>query len=331
VSRGAAGSRRSLIRGTGCYLPAERIPSADLESRLGLEPGFCLRRIGVAERRRAAPGEASHQLGARAAAAALRDAGQSIDDVDLLLFHTSCPESVYPTPGTLIGKELGASRPVPVLEVKAACASFVANLHVADGLLRGGSASRVLVVSGERLQAAHEGYERSAGVFGDGGAALLLEAVAEDRAPRAGILRSAVRSDPRGAALCAARPAPGAGLEVFWDGEDVFRSAVLCMGGLSRELLDAEGLRPDEVDHYLFHQANAKILASVARQYELPRDRVYSHIERYGNTSSASVGILLAEERATGRIRPGQTVLMAGFGAGYTWACALYRVPELAP
>ena len=348
--------RRSVIVGTGSFLPPEVVSSRSIEQRHGLPDGFCRKRVGIQERRAASRGVTSWQMGAAAAKKAMEAAGVGPGDLDHVLFHTSYAETHYPTPGVFLEGALGLEGHVPILEVKAACTAFLSMLHLCDGLLRSGLARRILLVCSERVHDDAQHYEVSAPLFGDGAAAAVVEAVPAGRVGDAGLLWSRNWTDGSGGNLCMAtttsfdlsRPdlypappelEPAAALwrerELdpkhilsHWDGAAIFRSAVRCMGGALEEALMATGLERSEVDHFLIHQANAKILASLLRQFQIPKDRVPSNIARYGNTSSATVPILLDEGVREARIGPGDTLAMVAFGAGFTYGSAIYRVPE---
>ncbi len=341
---------RTVITGTGSYLPEERVPSEAVEAALGFKPGFCADRLGISERRRGARDELSYVLGAKAAARALQAADCGPDDVDMVLFHCTFSEFNYPTPGVFLQRELGMTTHVPVLEVKAACTAFIAMLVLADAMIRAGSARRILLVSGERVYDNASTYEASAPLMGDGGAA----AVVEGREGATGGLRwSRTWTNASDACIAnstawdirdrdlfpappeleaardvwAARPNPAGGILAAWNGVTIFRSAIRSMGGAVMTALAELELTRDDVDHYLFHQANGKILRSLIRQYELPAERCPTNIGRYGNTSSATVPILLDEAIRGGRIGPGDRVVMAAFGAGFTWGAAVYEMP----
>jgi len=347
---------RSVIVGTGSYLPPEVVGSEAIEARHGLPAGFCRKRVGIEERRAASRGMTSWQMGAEAARRAMEAAGVGPAELDHVLFHTSYSETHYPTPGVFLAGALDLEGHVPILEVKAACTAFLSMLHLADGLLRSGLARRMLLVCSERVHDDAQHYEVSAPLFGDGAAAAVVEAAPLDRVGEGGLLWSRNWTDGRSGHLCMAsttsfdltRPElyppppelePAAAVWAdreldpkhilsHWDGAAIFRSAVRRMGGALKTALSETGLDQDQVDHFLIHQANAKILSSLLRQFAIPKDRVPSNIARYGNTSSATVPILLDEGLRDGRIGPGQLLAMVAFGAGFTWGSAIYRVPD---
>jgi 3-oxoacyl-[acyl-carrier-protein] synthase III len=346
---------RAVITGTGSWMPPRVVTSAEVEQQRGLAPGWCVRRTGIEERRAAAPGVTSFEMGALAASRALEAAGVEGDQLDHILFHTSYTETHYPTPGVFMQGRLGITKHVPILEVKAACSSFLTMLHLADGLIRSGLDRRILLVCAERLQDTAMMYDATAPLFGDGAAAAVVEARPAEGLGDAGIRWSRNWTDGSGGNLCMATataydltqpdryPAPPelaaaaqewADREVgprriltSWDGREVFKRAVRSMGQALEEALEATGLQREDVDHFLIHQANAKILTSLMRQYRVPKERVPSNIHRYGNTSSATVPVLLDEGVRSGRIGAGDRVVMVAFGAGFTYSGVVYQVP----
>lgn len=346
---------RAVITGTGSWLPEEVVTAASIEEAHGLKPGFVTSRLGIPERRRADPATFTWTMGAEAGRRALERAGVGPDDLDYILFHTTAPETLYPTPGVFVQRALGVTVDVPVVEVKAACAAFVAMLQLADALIRAGTCATVLVVCAEKLTPVAPLYPATAPLFGDGAAAAVIEAGTGE----AGVLWSRLWTDGTGATACmatlpvhdlrdperfppgdelagaatewAGRDEPNRGILTHWNGVQVFRSAVRSMGAAIAAALQGGGLEFEDVDHFLVHQANGKILASVLRQYALPADRTPSNIARYGNTSSATVPILLDEGLRSGQIRPGQLAMMVAFGAGFTWGAAVVRLPPESP
>lgn len=340
---------RTVITGTGSYLPEEVVPGHVVEERHGFAPGFASDRLGIPERRRAGPGELSWHMGAVAGRRALERAGVGPDDLDLVLFHATYTEMSYPTPGAFLQRALGIEGTVPVLEVRAACASFLAATQMADGLLRAGSAKRVLVVCAERAFEPAQMDRATAPLFGDGAGAAVLEARDGD----AGLRWIGTWMNGDGALACCAtspiydlqrsdRPAPPElepvrdawrdrepeipGILTHWNGPKVFRNAVRSMGAALKAAAEAAETTLEEVDHFVVHQANGKILASLLRQYRLPAERTPSNIHRTGNTSSATVPILLDDGFRSGLFASGDVIAMTAFGAGFVWSSAIYRV-----
>jgi len=340
---------RTVIVGTGSYLPEAVVTAEEVEQRHGFDAGFVGKRLGIPERRQAAPGELSWHMGAIAGRRALEAAEVGPDEVDLVLFHATYAEMSYPTPGAFLQRALGITATVPVLEVRAACASFLAAMQLADGMLRSRSLRTVLVVCAERAFEPAQMDRATAPLFGDGAGAAVLRAERGE----GGLLWSGSWMDGDGALACSAtspiydlqqpdRPAPPElevvaeawrerepaipGILTHWNGARVFRSAVRQMGGALQAAVDAVEVDLQDVDHFVVHQANGKILASLLRQYRLPAERTPSNIHRTGNTSSATVPILLDDGFRSGRFASGDLVAMAAFGAGFVWASAMYRV-----
>lgn len=346
VETSEPGALCTVVESAGSYLPQTVVRSSELERVRGFTPGWCEDRAGISERRRAGPGELSHHLGAEAARSALAGAGVAADEVDLILWSSTWTELLYPSTGVFVKRELGLTRTVPVIEIRAACAGFIAMLFMADPLLRCGAVRRVLCVAGERGHECEQNHRAAAPLFGDAGAAVLLAARRHSRPT--GVLYSRFYTAAAEAELCvrtsgvpnrgafelatasdaAVESEPGNFTRAHWDGASIFRNAVTCMGQATEDALSALRLERDDIDHYLYHQANKKILSSLCRQYSIPASRVAQNIDLVGNTSSASVPLLLARELADGKISPGQKILMGAFGAGYAYGVVVYEVPD---
>ena len=280
-------------------------------------------------------------MGAEAARRALAQAGMAASEVDLLLVHTSISELTYPDITWLLARELGLREDTVIMGTRAVCAGFMPSLHCAEQFLRAGAARSALVVCTERLFAATQGNPTSAPIFGDGAAAAVFVA-----GPGPGLQAFVVRNRPQGMAsgLMVNQHLPEAAWALacpdlerpvdhpvnadvsYWLGRDIFENAVQCMGDNLLDALAQAGLSMGDIDHFLLHQANHKILASVARRCGLPADRVHGNIARVGNISSATVPCLLSEGLQSGRIQRGDRVLMAAFGLGFTSAAAIMEV-----
>lgn len=335
---------RAVLVGTGHYLPPRIVSSAEVEASAGKPAGWAVKRVGIRERRVAAPDDLSWHMGCRAAEAALADAGASADEVDLLLVHSSASELYYPDVAWYIARDLGVPDTATVLGLRSACAGFLGAVNVADQFLKTGASRCALVVCTERMFRPSQSYDRSAVLFGDGAAAALFRPGTAGGLQRvhlgqrsAGADRSVMANPllhPDGrAAVCpdiltewADRPLPEDGSVTFWEGRDIFQNAVLCMGEATTAVLDACGLTVADIDHFLYHQANFKILKSLIRNFDLPTDRVHTNIATVGNISSATVPTLLSQGLGSGQIRSGQRVLMAAFGVGYTFGAAVMEV-----
>ncbi len=332
------------ILGAGHHLPGAVVPSALLEPGQGYPPGWARKHVGIVERRKAGADELSWHMGQAASEMALRQAGIQASQVDLLLVHGSCPELYYPDAAWFLAHALGVPDSAFVLGFRGACAGFLSGVEVVRAFLEAGRAKTALLCCPERMFRPAQAYDRSALLFGDGAAAAVL-GLGEGRGLRflrvqqesehagrcvlaTSVLEPAERAavDPELASTWEGREGPD-GIVGFWDGGHIFEHAVERMGEAALAALQETGLGLDEVDHFLFHQANAKILRSLIRNFDLPAERVHSNIETVGNISAATVPFLLSEGLASGRIRSGQTVLMAAFGAGYTYGAAILEVP----
>lgn len=343
---------RSYLAGVGAALPACVVSNAELEAELRDElarpPGWVRELLGIEERRVAAPGELGYHLGTRAARAALADAGAEPEEVDLLVYHTNWAEYSIPSSGVLVQRDLGLRPGIPVLDLRAQCAGFLYAWMAADAYLTTGEVRCALVVCGERLFANCRPYPPIAPIFGDAGGAVVLRTTSDGR----GLLDVRAYSDGAGAefglvssdhydVLDPARSVPPEmaraveewrraplrrRLAYYWDGGVVYKHAVTRMSQATRELLEAHHLKVGDVDWYLFHQANKGIVERVGALLRLPPERVLTNLRPYGNTSAASIPLLLADARREGRLAPGQLLLMCAFGIGFLWAGALYRV-----
>jgi 3-oxoacyl-[acyl-carrier-protein] synthase-3 len=338
---------RAELLGVGGYLPAAILGNAELEARLDKPRGWIRGLLGIERRHLAAPGELGYHLGARAAAAALADSGIGADEIDLLLYHTNWADYSIPGSGVLVARELGLRPGTPALDHREQCAGFLYGLMAADAYLRTGAYRRVLVVCGEKLVSNSLPYAPIAPIFGDAGAAVVLGPAGGG----AGLIDVRCYSDGAGVefgivssdhydALDPARRAPAEleraveswraaplqrRLAYHWDGGVIYKNAVSRMVEATRELLHDHRLDVTEVDWYLFHQANLGIVERAGKLLRLPEERVLTNLAPYGNTSSASIPLLLADGLSDGRIRPGQLLLMCAFAVGYVWAAALYR------
>jgi 3-oxoacyl-[acyl-carrier-protein] synthase-3 len=339
---------RSVLAGVGAALPDEVVSNAALERDLGGPAGWVRDLLGIEERRVAAPGQWGYHLGARAATAALADAGLTPADVDLLLYHTNFPEYSMPGVGVLVQRDLGLRPGIPAFDLRAQCAGFLYAWMAADAYLATEAYRCALIVCGERLFSHCVIYPPVAPIFGDAGAAAVLTATAGER----GLLDVRAYTDGAGAefglvscdhydVLDPARQVPRemTAAVADWrraplarpyaqrfDGSVIYKHAVTRMTQATREMLDAHGLAVSDVDWYLFHQANKGIVERIGRLLKLPGDRVLTNLGAYGNTSSASIPLLLFDARRQGQLKPGQLVLMCAFAVGFQWAVALYRV-----
>lgn len=325
---------RSRILGTGSYVPKRVLTNADLEGMVATSDSWIVERTGICERHLVAPGEACSDLGLRAAEHALSHAGVSAGDLDLILVATCTGDSPLPSTACLIQHRLGASR-AAACDMSAACCGFVYALAVADAYVRTGH-RYVLVIGAEVMSAITDWTDRNTCVlFGDGAGAAVVGQTEAD----GGILSLHLHSDGRLADLIcvpgggSSRPASdkvvAEGLQyIKMKGNETFKIAVRTMEETSREALSANGLTTDDVDVFIPHQANFRILKAVSERLRIPLEKIAVNLDRYGNTSAASIPLALDEAVKTGRIKKGSVVLLAAFGAGLTWASGVMRWEE---
>jgi 3-oxoacyl-[acyl-carrier-protein] synthase III len=309
-------ARGTAIAAVSKVLPAHRVPNAPIAARLGVEERWIVERTGILERRIAADGETLTGLATAAGAVTLARANLDPAELDLVLVATFTQDEIQPNAAPQVASALGA-REAGAIDLGAACTGFIAGLSLAAGQVGSGQAEAVLVIAADLLSRVTDRDDRStAHLFGDGAGAALVVAANGSRA----IGPTRLRSDGAGAGLIwATWDRPLIGME----GREVYKHAVKRMSEVTVELVAEAEWGLDDIDLFVYHQANARILRAVGERLNLPAERVYSCIERYGNTSAASMPIALTDAEAEGRLRPGMRVLLASFGAGFSWGGAL--------
>ncbi|MCU1428434.1 MAG: 3-oxoacyl-[acyl-carrier-protein] synthase 3 [Actinomycetia bacterium] len=317
----------ATITGYGLAVPEGRLTNADLEARVDTNDAWIVERTGIRERRIAGPDETTASLGALAGAIAIKDAGLQPADIDLLIVATATPEQPIPHTGAFVGETLGLR--CGSFDLGAGCAGFVYGLVAAAGMVAAGTRN-VLLIGAETLSRVVDPEDRGTCVlFGDGAGAAVLAAT-----DRRGILAWDLGCDGSAAHLLEI-PAGGSRRPTTIDtiaardhylkmaGQEVFRRAVRAVVDSARLTLERAGMEPSDVNWFVPHQANARIIEAAANRLGIPSERTLVNIDRYGNTSSASIPLALFEAVADGRVREGDIVLASGFGAGMTWASAL--------
>lgn len=322
---------RARITGTGSYAPERVLTNADLERMVETSDEWIVERTGIRERRLAAPGEACSDLGTKAAERALEAAGVAASDLDMILVATCTGDAPLPSTACLIQHRLGATK-AAACDIGAACCGFVYALAVGDAYVKTGL-RHVLVIGSEVMSSITNWKDRNTCIlFGDGAGAAVLSATKEDR----GILSSHLHSD---GSLWNLICVPGGGSRmpptdkmladelqyIKMKGNETFKVAVKTLEESAREALKANGLTVGDLDVYVPHQANARIIKAVATRLGLPMEKVVLNMDRYGNTSAASIPIALDEAVRAGRIKKGHVVMMAAFGSGLTWATSIVR------
>ncbi|MCS7296872.1 MAG: beta-ketoacyl-ACP synthase III [Bacteroidia bacterium] len=316
------------ISGVGMYVPPKVVRNDDLRAFYDTSDEWIYTRSGIKERRWAEEPASTAELGYYAAQEALQAAGKKAVDLDLIIFATLSPDLYFPGSGVLLQQKLGLET-TPALDIRQQCSGFVYGLSIADQFIRTGMYRTILLVGAEVqstwIDYAPEG--RTVGVlFGDGAGAVVIEAT---EALGRGIRSSHLYSQGAYAMeLCIAEPSsatrrhilPGSyGMRPYMNGKEVFRHAVQRMGEAIQVALSTQNWHPNEVDLYVLHQANIRIVQAVAEFFGLPMDKFFNNIHKYGNTTAASIPICLYEAQAEGRLKAGDKVILAAFGSGFTW------------
>jgi 3-oxoacyl-[acyl-carrier-protein] synthase III len=313
------------ITGLGSRVPDRVVSNDELAAYVETSNEWILERTGIRERRMAAKEDALSDVALPACVDALAQAGVEGKDVDLLIVATVTPDMAFPSTGAILADRLGAVD-AAAYDLSAGCTGFMYALAQAYGMLAGGLAKRALVVGGDLLSRILDWEDRSTLVlFGDGAGAVVLEAT-----PAAGFLGFELGADGGGGENLWL---PGSGSRIFdeadrhvkMNGREVFKFATRILVQSAENLLEECGLSIEDVDVYVPHQANMRIIDHATRKLGVPSDRVVINVDRFGNTSSGSIPLALADAAADGRLKPGKLVLMTGMGAGLTWGSALIR------
>ena len=327
---GKAQGPRVSITGLGCHVPERVLTNDELSSIVDTSDEWIMARTGIRERRIAAPEEALTDIALPAARAALEQAALDAKDIDLLVCATVTPDMMFPTASALLADELGAPN-AAAYDLLAGCTGFVYALAQAYGMIAAGLAERALVVGGDVLSKILDWTDRSTLVlFGDGAGAVVLEKV-----DRGGFLGFELGADGGGGIHLSL---PGSGSRrvtdasangyVHMNGREVFKFATRVLVSSAQALLDECDVTVEDVDVYVPHQANVRIMDHAVKKLGIPRDRMVVNVDRYGNTSSGSIPLALADAAADGRLADGELVLMTGMGAGLTWGSALLEWTE---
>jgi 3-oxoacyl-[acyl-carrier-protein] synthase III len=315
LNGGAAGR----IVGVGRALGGRLVTNSDLESVLDTSDEWISARTGIRARHFVADGENAATLAVDASKHALQHAGIDGDSVDLIICGTSTAPESMPSVACLVGEEIGAPG-AGAMDLAAACAGFSYAASVASAMLRSGAAGRVLLIGSDAMSTIVDPKERSTAVlFGDGAGAVVLDAGVGD----SGFVDHILGADGRGAPLGRAGH-PGDDEKLFQNGREVFKFAVRILPDMVEKLLSRNGLSPDQVQYLIPHQANARIIRSAARKMEVPEDRVVINLDRFGNTSAASIPLSYPD--IYDEMESGKYIITVGFGFGLTWAANLYRI-----
>ena len=320
------------IVGTGSSAPEKVLTNFDLEKMVDTSDEWIRTRTGIRERRVADKETATSDMAAQAARRALEDAGMGAEELEMIIVGTVTPDMNFPSTACLVQDKIGAKR-AAVLDISAGCSGFIYGLSLARGLIDIGEYSTVLVIGAETLTKILDWEDRNTCVlFGDGAGAAILHTGDKGR----GILATYLGGDGSLGTLLAL-PAGGSRLPashqtveerlhyIKMAGNEVFKSAVRAMGNSAIVALEKAGLSNQDVDLLIPHQANLRIIQATAKRIDLPMEKVYVNLDRYGNTSAASIPIALDEARRSGLIKKGDISLLVAFGAGFTWGSVVIK------
>jgi 3-oxoacyl-[acyl-carrier-protein] synthase III len=320
------------IAGTGYYVPDQILTNADLEKMVDTSDEWIVTRSGIKERRIAAAGQATSDLCVEAARRALKNAHLEPKDIDLLIVADNTPDTIFPSTACWVQAKLGADH-AAAFDVIAGCTGFLYGLIIAESQILAGTAKRVLLIGGEVLSKMTNWQDRSTCVlFGDGAGAVVLE----ESHDGSGMLSSYWKADGTLANLLLI-PAGGTqnptsfqtvaehGHLIQMKGNEVYKHAVKRMAEAAEEALRKASISKEAIDLFIPHQANLRIIEAVGDRLKVPKDKVYVNIDRYGNMSVACIPVAIAELRQHKKIKPGTVMLLAAFGAGFTWASVVYK------
>jgi 3-oxoacyl-[acyl-carrier-protein] synthase-3 len=326
------GMKRTGILGVGKYLPENVLTNADLERMVDTTDEWIVTRTGIKQRRIAAENEATSDMAVKAAKSALKDANLTPDDIDLIIVATITPDMFFPSTACLIQHKLGA-RHVPAFDIAVACSGFIYGLAIADQFIKSGVYKHALVVAAEKLSSVTDWEDRGTCIlFGDGAGAAVLGQVEEG-----GILGVTLGADGSKGDLLQL-PAGGSRMPasiktvenklhtIKMEGNVLFKHAVKIMAEAALAVTEPLGLKGDDIDIIIPHQANIRILNALAKRMGVdPAKKVYLNIEKYGNMSAASSAVALTEAVEEGRIKKGNIILMDAFGGGLTWGALIIK------
>ena len=330
--------RNSKIAGVGHYVPAKIVTNQDLEKVMDTSHEWIVERTGILERRYFEEGtDTTTNMGTKAAQKALAMANLSALDLDMIIFATLSPDYFFPGSGVLLQRELGIKN-IPALDIRNQCSGFIYALSVADQFIKTGMYNNVLVVGSEIHSSGLDFSDKRRTVsviFGDGAGAVVLS---PSESEKQGILSTHLHADGELAEeLACIAPSSNkkerltkdmiddGSIYPYMNGQTVFKNAVARFPEVIMEALNQNGYQPQDIDMLIPHQANLRITSFIQRKMGLPEDKVFSNIQRYGNTTAASVPIALSEAVNEGKIKTGDLVCLAAFGSGFTWASALIR------
>lgn len=323
---------KSILRGIGSYVPEKILDNKELSLKVETSDDWIRTRTGISERRIASPDQPTSELALNAARKAIDTAQIQPDEIDLVIVATITPDMAFPSTACILQHKLGLGK-VACFDLEAACSGFLYSLDVADGMLASGRYKCALVIGAEKMSSILDWEDRTTCVlFGDGAGAAII--MTEGDGPNLVGFRSgadgsnpSVLHQPAGGSK---QPASIASIEnrehfLKMNGKEIFKSAVRVMEKATRELLEANGLATQDVDHIIPHQANVRIVESMAQRLEIPLEKFFCNLDRHGNTSAASIPIAFDEACNRGIFRKGEIGVLVAFGAGLTWSATLVR------
>ena len=320
---------RSIIRGVGGYLPEKILTNAELAATVDTSDEWIQQRVGIKERHIAAEGQFTSDLAVEAAKRAMANAGVTPDDIDLIIVATTTPDYTFPAAATLVQMKLGMHHGT-AFDLQAVCSGFVFGMATADSYIKNGLANRALVIGAETFSRLLDWTDRTTCVlFGDGAGAVVLEKLElDDDAPEQGILASALRSDGHHWQKLYVDGGPsttGTTGHVHMQGPEVFRHAVGKITDVVYSTLEKTGYTVADLDWFVPHQANKRIIEGAGAKLGLPPEKVVMTVGEHANTSAASVPLALSVAVADGRIKEGDLVMLEAMGGGFTWGASLIR------
>jgi len=322
-------SKRSVVLGCGSYLPQKVLTNAELAARIDTSDEWIVQRTGIKQRHIAADGEFTSHLAINAARAALEHAGIDAQAIDLIVLATSTPDNTFPATAVAVQHGLGINHGA-AFDLQAVCSGFVFALATADNFLRCGAYKRALVIGAETFSRILDWSDRGTCVlFGDGAGAVVLEAQEQSgQTSDRGILTTHLRSDGRHKAKLFVDGGPSSTQTVGhlrMEGREVFKHAVGMITDVIIDAFKASGINADDIDWFVPHQANKRIIDASAHKLHIAPQKVVLTVDRHGNTSAASIPLALAVAVADGRVKKGDLVLLEAMGGGFTWGSALLR------
>jgi len=318
----------SRIAGTGSYLPEKVVTNQDLEAMMDTSDEWIRDRTGIKRRHIAAEGETTSDLALAAAGRAMEMAGITAEDVDLIIIATTTPDKVFPGTACIVQRRLGVGG-CGAFDIQAACSGFVYGLDLADRYIRTGAGKNVLVIGAETLSRLTNWDDRTTAVlFGDGAGAVVLQ-----ETDKPGILSTHIHADGQYEDLLQVPQGISQGYDITRAGEAfiqmngnaVFRRAVATLDSIARETLEKNNIDKHDLDWFVPHQANMRIITAAAKKLDMPMERVIVTVDEHANTSAASIPLALDVAVRDGRIKRGELLLFEAFGAGFTWGSALLR------